>query len=84
MYLCSEEKIDVCHILVSSELAQGLDTDKINPYIEKCFGIKKPLLTVSEGKPGGFASLASSPYEVQLKPAISNSQGKRKTVRNSR
>ncbi|KAL9981612.1 hypothetical protein ACROYT_G010338, partial [Oculina patagonica] len=27
-------------------LAQGLDTDKINPYIEKCFGIKKPLITV--------------------------------------
>ena len=31
-----------------SELAQGLDTDKINPYIEKCFGLKKPLITVSK------------------------------------
>ena len=31
---------------LSLELAQGLDTDKINPYIEKCFGIKKDLLTV--------------------------------------
>jgi len=33
-------------IQVEQELAQGLDTDKISPYIEKCFGIKKPLLTV--------------------------------------
>ncbi|XP_078360973.1 vacuolar protein sorting-associated protein 33A-like isoform X2 [Oculina patagonica] len=33
-------------IQVEQELAQGLDTDKINPYIEKCFGIKKPLITV--------------------------------------
>lgn len=33
-------------IQVEQELAQGLDTDKINPYIEKCFGIKKDLITV--------------------------------------
>ena len=31
---------------LSVELAQGLDTDKINPYIEKCFGVKKDLITV--------------------------------------
>ena len=31
-----------------SELAQGLDTDKTNPYIEKCFGLKKPLITASK------------------------------------
>ncbi|XP_029193786.2 vacuolar protein sorting-associated protein 33A-like [Acropora millepora] len=33
-------------IQVEQELAQGLDTDKINPYIEKCFGVKKSLFTV--------------------------------------
>ncbi|XP_066018238.1 vacuolar protein sorting-associated protein 33A isoform X2 [Pocillopora verrucosa] len=33
-------------IQVEQELAQGLDTDKTNPYIEKCFGLKKPLITV--------------------------------------
>ncbi|XP_015776402.1 PREDICTED: vacuolar protein sorting-associated protein 33A-like [Acropora digitifera] len=33
-------------IQVEQELAQGLDTDKINPYIEKCFAVKKSLFTV--------------------------------------
>ena len=42
-FLCQR---DVFRCVLFLELAQGLDTDKINPYIEKCFGVKKPLLTV--------------------------------------
>lgn len=79
MYWYNKEKINVGQIRVSSELAQGLDTDKINPYIEKCFGIKKPLLTVSSrGLVGSYHLLQVR--TVQLNRDISYSHGKWKTV----
>ena len=56
-----------CSIFIfSPELTQGLDTDKINPYIEKCIGVKKPLITVSKGPVGLLSSFPSVVFCLQL------------------
>ena len=46
LYACSETSCSKCYLCPFLEFISGVDTDKVNPHIEKLIAIKEPLVKV--------------------------------------